>query len=381
MERVELSAWLRLSVSDGVGRTTARRLLTAFGSPEAVFDQSLYSLAQHVTPAQARSLLVPPEKHAALLDATTHWLAQSGEAGLLRAVAPLGHVWYPPALLEIEDPPLMLYLLGAQRWLTDSRCSMQRARSLAIVGSRNPTPQGRETTLQFAQSLREAGLSIVSGLALGIDAAAHEGALAAAFESDTPVTVAVVGTGLDRVYPSRHLDLARRIAANGLILSEYPVGTPPLAANFPRRNRIISGLSHGVLVVEAAPASGSLITARMASEQGRDVFAVPGSIHAVQSRGCHALIKQGAKLVESAADVLEEFPAAVAMQPTPAGAEPARRASALLNALGFDPLGLDTLQARTGLDTASLQVQLLELELEGEVARLPGGFFQRQVRA
>ncbi|AVO41375.1 DNA-processing protein DprA [Simplicispira suum] len=381
MEPVELSAWLRLSVSDGVGRTTARRLLTAFGSPEAVFDQSLYSLAQHVTPAQARSLLVPPEKHAALLDATTHWLAQSGEAGLLRAVAPLGHVWYPPALLEIEDPPLMLYLLGAQRWLTDSRCSMQRARSLAIVGSRNPTPQGRETTLQFAQSLREAGLSIVSGLALGIDAAAHEGALAAAFESDTPVTVAVVGTGLDRVYPSRHLDLARRIAANGLILSEYPVGTPPLAANFPRRNRIISGLSHGVLVVEAAPASGSLITARMASEQGRDVFAVPGSIHAVQSRGCHALIKQGAKLVESAADVLEEFPAAVAMQPTPAGAEPARRASALLNALGFDPLGLDTLQARTGLDTASLQVQLLELELESEVARLPGGFFQRQVRA
>lgn len=381
MERVELSAWLRLSVSDGVGRTTARRLLTAFGSPEAVFDQSLYSLAQHVTPAQARSLLVPPEKHAALLDATTHWLAQSGEAGLLRAVAPLGHVWYPPALLEIEDPPLMLYLLGAQRWLTDSRCSMQRARSLAIVGSRNPTPQGRETTLQFAQSLREAGLSIVSGLALGIDAAAHEGALAAAFESDTPVTVAVVGTGLDRVYPSRHLDLARRIAANGLILSEYPVGTPPLAANFPRRNRIISGLSHGVLVVEAAPASGSLITARMASEQGRDVFAVPGSIHAVQSRGCHALIKQGAKLVESAADVLEEFSAAVAMQPTPADAEPARRASALLNALGFDPLGLDTLQARTGLDTASLQVQLLELELEGEVARLPGSFFQRQVRA
>ncbi len=381
MDRDELSAWLRLSAADGVGRATARRLLTAFGSPEAVFGQGPQSLAQHVTPAQARGLLAPSEQIAALLDATMHWLAQSGEAGLLRAVVPLGHVWYPPALLDIEDPPLMLYLLGAQRWLNDSDCSIHRTRSLAIVGSRNPTPQGRETTLQFARALCEAGLTIVSGLALGIDAAAHEGALSATVESDVPATVAVVGTGLDRVYPSRHLDLARRIAADGLILSEYPVGTPPIASNFPRRNRIISGLSHGVLVVEAAPASGSLITARMASEQGREVFAVPGSIHAVQSRGCHALIKQGAKLVESAAEVLEEFPSAVPMRRTPACEEPARRASALLNALGFDPLGLDALQARTGLDTASLQVQLLELELEGEVARLPGGLFQRLVRA
>jgi len=381
MERDELSAWLRLSTSEGVGRTTARRLLTAFGSPEAVFHQGPHSLAQHVTPAQARGLLAPSEKHAALLDATTHWLDQSGEAGLSRAVVPLGHAWYPPALLEIEDPPLMLYLLGAQRWLNSLNGFMHRERCLAIVGSRNPTPQGRETTLQFARALREAGLTIVSGLALGIDAAAHEGALAAAIDSDTPATVAVVGTGLDRVYPSRHLDLARRIAADGLILSEYPVGTPPIASNFPRRNRIISGLSHGVLVVEAAPASGSLITARMASEQGREVFAVPGSIHAVQSRGCHALIKQGAKLVESAAEVLEEFPSAVPTRPTQACEEPARRASALLDALGFDPLGLDALQARTGLDTASLQVLLLELELEGEVARLPGGLFQRLVRA
>ncbi|MGP1684076.1 MAG: DNA-processing protein DprA [Giesbergeria sp.] len=383
MDSDELSAWLRLCATPGLGNSAARRLLVAFGSPQAVFTQPQAALERCVTPAKAAGLCRVPDKHAERLETTQKWLADANQVGLARAVAPLGHWLYPPALLEIEDPPLVVYLLGAQRFLAAPSCALRRETSLAMVGSRNPTPQGRETTHQFALALRQAGLSIVSGLALGIDAAAHEGALAAAADPDTPATVAVVGTGLDRVYPARHLDLARRIAAEGLLVSEYPLGTPPLAANFPRRNRIISGLAHGVLVVEAAPASGSLITARMAIEQGRDVFAIPGSIHAVQSRGCHALIKQGAKLVETVADVLEEFPLSKSASPKAATTAPLWEpvGGALMEALGFDPVGLDALQARTGMDTASLQVQLLELELAGAVARLPGGRFQRLVRA
>lgn len=381
----EISAWLRLTHSPGLGNAAARRLLAAFGSPEAIFFQSQAALQQCVTAAKAAALHQPPNNHAALLETTLRWLASSGDAGVSRALAPLGHPLYPPALLNIEDPPLLLYLMGGERFLRTDAGPLQREVSLAIVGSRNPTPQGRETTLQFARALREQGLCIVSGLASGVDAAAHEGALAAARETSHPATVAIVGTGLDRVYPARHLELARRIAAEGLLVSEYPLGTPPLAGNFPRRNRIISGLSQGVLVVEAAPASGSLITARMAAEQGREVFAIPGSIHAVQSRGCHALIKQGAKLVETVADILEELPGVQAAasrkkQPEPVFA-PAPAEGALVQALGFDPVGLDALQARTGMDTASLQVQLLELELAGELARLPGGLFQRLVRA
>ena len=383
MHHDELSAWLRLGHAHGLGHAAARRLLTAFGSPEAIFSHNQAAWQRHITPAKAAALYQVSEKHSALLDTTWKWLEASGESGVWRVLAPLGHPLYPPALLDIEDPPLMLYLMGAERFLHAPAAHLKRETSLAIVGSRNPTPQGRETTQQFARALRQGGLSIVSGLALGIDAAAHEGALEASFESDSPVTVAVVGTGLDRVYPSRHLELARRIAHHGLLVSEYALGTPPVAANFPRRNRIISGLSHGVLVVEAAPASGSLITARMALEQGREVFAIPGSIHAVQSRGCHALIKEGAKLVETVADVMEEFPhyggaAPGSMAPVSA---PALAEGALVQALGFDPVGLDALQARTGMDTASLQVQLLELELSGELARLPGGLFQRLVRA
>lgn len=381
MPRDELSAWLRLGHSHGLGNAAARRLLAAFGSPQAIFSQSQAAWLQCVTPAKATALLQVPERHTALLDSTWNWLSASGESGVWRALAPLGHPLYPSALLEIEDPPLMLYLMGAERFLHARASHMQRETNLAIVGSRNPTPQGRETAQQFAHALRQGGLSIVSGLALGIDAAAHEGALEAGVESDSPATVAVVGTGLDRVYPSRHLELARRIAAQGLLISEYPLGTPPVAANFPRRNRIISGLSHGVLVVEAAPASGSLITARMAVEQGREVFAIPGSIHAVQSRGCHALIKEGAKLVETVADVLEEFPLSKGAASGSTAPAPELPESALIEALGFDPVGLDALQARTGMDTASLQVQLLELELAGELARLPGGLFQRLVRA
>ena len=275
----------------------------------------------------------------------------------------------------------------------------------AMVGSRHPTAQGEGNARQFARALRASGLTVVSGLALGVDAAAHEGALMDAHDGEsTPATLAIVGTGLDRVYPSSHRGLAHRIAAHGVLVSEYPLGTPPLPGNFPKRNRIIAGLSQGTLVVEAAPASGSLITARLASEQGREVFAIPGSIHAPQSRGCHALIRQGAKLVETAEDVLEELrlssPVVLTAPSSPSkGAARPKRSSAtvvssrqssapaqqsldvpdtpLLQALGYEPAGLDALQARTGLATATLQVELLELELAGAITRLPGGLFQR----
>jgi DNA processing protein len=288
----------------------------------------------------------------------------------------LGDGGYPASLLETADPPLMLYLLGAPAFdLT------QLGRSIAIVGSRNPTAQGAESARGFARAFGEAGITVVSGLALGVDGAAHTGALEAGGGTDRLATVAVVGTGLDRVYPARHRELAHRIAAQGLIVSEYSLGTPPLNQNFPKRNRIIAGLSRGTLVVEAALQSGSLITARMAAEQGREVFAIPGSIHSPQSRGCHALIRQGAKLVESVGDVLEELrfdaPAASSAEPPPQ-AEPATASDpGLLGELGFDPVSLDALCARTGYSAAELQARLLELELDGRVARLPGGLFQR----
>ncbi len=298
---------------------------------------------------------------------TWQWLHASDLAeGTARAIITLGDVRYPKKLLDTEDPPLMLYVVGARAVVQGQ--PFAEGRCLAVVGSRNPTAQGADNAYQFAKALGATGLTIVSGLALGVDAAAHEGALAPIApdrplkEGDAPATIAVVGTGLDRVYPSRHLDLAHRIARHGLLVSEYPLGTPPLAPNFPKRNRIISGLSQGTLVVEAALASGSLITARLATEQGREVFAIPGSIHAPQSRGCHALIKQGAKLVESAQDVLEEcrwaLPAASSFTAgdTAVGTdEPAATApqeSALLQAMGYDPVGLDALVNRTGMDAA-----------------------------
>ena len=296
----------------------------------------------------------------------------------------LGDLRYPQALLDTEDPPLLLYLMGPASLLQHQPFPSDRC--LAVVGSRNPTAQGAENARLFARALCGAGLTIVSGLALGVDAAAHEGALEAATSAGTmAATIAVVGTGLDRVYPRKNLDLAHRIAAHGLIVSEYPLGTPPLPGNFPKRNRIISGLSQGTLVVEAALASGSLITARMAAEQGREVFAIPGSIHAPQSRGCHALIRQGAKLVESAQDVLEELKIPATTVPglphegvnAPGAAASDETEDPVLAALGYDPMGLDALIARTGMDASTLQVALLELELDGRIARLPGGLFQR----
>jgi DNA processing protein len=371
----ELLAWLRLTLSPGVGNTAARKLLVAFGSAQAVFDQSGATLRQLGSDKLASVLLNEPPTLAAQLQTTLTWL-QGGED---RRVVTLGDAAYPPALLDIEDPPLMLYMLGVLANQADT-ATKTIANKLAVVGSRNPTPQGESNARQFARAFGGAGLCVVSGLALGIDGAAHDGAMLGGGN-----TIAVVGTGLDRVYPKKHLALAHRIARQGMLLSEFPLGTPPLMSNFPRRNRIISGLSLGTLVVEAALKSGSLITARLAAEQGKEVFAIPGSIHSPQSRGCHALIKQGAKLVEVAQDVLEElhFPS-VATSDTPGGNTPGADDAAghssddpLIAALGFDAVSLDALQARTGLETARLQAQLLELELAGQVARLPGGLFQR----
>ena len=374
MERVELAAWLRLALTPGVGNDAARRLLATFGLPDKVFAQSSAALQQVVSVAQARALANEPAPLAGQLEATLQWLEQPAAEGR-RRILTLADADYPSALLNIEDPPLMLYLIGelGERWPP----------AIALVGSRNPTPQGLANARNFAQCFARAGLTVVSGLALGVDGAAHEGALEGAGAGQLS-TIAVVGTGLDRVYPRRHLNLAHRIAATGLLVSEYPVGTPPLPANFPKRNRLIAALSQGTVVVEAALRSGSLITARQAAEQGKDVFAIPGSIHSPQSRGCHALLKQGAKLVETAEDVLEEFPTDPRHGRSAASAEVAAGATAaapaedsLLAALGFDPVSLDALVARTGMAPSHLQAKLLDLELRGDLARLPGGLFQR----
>ncbi|MCI1190920.1 DNA-processing protein DprA [Calidifontimicrobium sp. SYSU G02091] len=358
----ELAAWLRLLLSPGVGRDAARRLLAAFGSPQAVFVASTTARRAVVPPSLAEALAAPPESWQAQCDATAAWLAGDGT----RRVVTLGDALYPPALLHTADPPLLLFVHG--------RAELLAARdALAIVGSRNPTAQGRDNARAFAAHFARAGWTVVSGLALGIDGAAHEGALEGGGD-----TVAVMGTGIDRVYPARHRELAHRIARDGALVSEFPLGTPPLAGHFPQRNRLIAGLARGTLVVEAALESGSLITARLAAEAGREVFAIPGSIHSPQSRGCHALIKQGAKLVETADDVLGEFGSArgaPAATPAPAPRDP------VLDALGHDPATLDALAARTGWPAADLAARLLELELEGHVQRLPGGMYQRRERA
>jgi DNA processing protein len=373
MEREELASWLRLALTPGVGNESARQLLAAFGPPDSIFATPSSDLRHVVGSAQASALAAEPPGFAEQLQATIEWLDQPAE-GATRRVLHLADADYPPALLNMEDPPLMLYLHGQHPapWPA----------AIAVVGSRNPTPQGASNAREFSSSLVQAGLTVVSGLALGIDGAAHEGALEGAAPGQL-ATIAVVGTGLDRVYPAQHEALASRIAQHGLIVSEYPLGTPPLPANFPRRNRIIAGLSEGTLVVEAALKSGSLITARLASEQGKDVFAIPGSIHSTQSRGCHELLRQGAKLVACAQDVLEELrPGLLATGSSRAATgNPESALSAdcrrLLKALGFDPVSLDALVARTGIGTADLQAQLLELELAGFVARLPGALFQR----
>jgi DNA processing protein len=373
-----LAAWLRLERTAGIGPRTAAALLDAFGSPDAIFAADVPALAAHVSPAQAHALLQPPSAATCrLLEATLDWLARPGHH-----VVALGEPGYPDLLARIPDPPLLLYIRG-QAHLLDGPC-------LAIVGSRNASVQGRANAQAFAESLSGAGLCIVSGLALGIDAAAHEGAL-----HRCGGTVAVVGTGPDIAYPARNRALCERIAQEGCIVSEYPVGTPPLPGNFPKRNRIISGLAAGVLVVEAAVQSGSLITARQAAEQGRDVFAIPGSIHAALAKGCHMLIREGAKLVDTARDVLEALALSpllaqqAARLPAPdipltdikidnsaAGLAGAPADAALLDALGHDPADPDILLVRLGCSPGELAARLLVLELSGRLERLPGGLIQ-----
>ena len=383
---IELAAWLRLSLAPGLKPAALRLLLSGFGLPEAIFDQSLEALAGVAGEAAARAVLASPgPEFEAQLAAVLAWRDLPGNQ-----VVSLDDPAYPPALLTMPDPPPLLYIKG--------RLDLLHNNAIAVVGSRSATPQGVEDAERFARELSTASVTVVSGLALGIDGAAHRGGL-----SGVGGTVAVIGTGADLVYPAAHHALARQIATQGAILSEWPLGTPARAANFPQRNRLIAGLVSGVLIIEAAMRSGSLITARLANEMGRDIFALPGSIHAPLSRGCHRMIKQGAKLVETPDEVLEELgfarrpastaprapgPAQTAMwdhttQPEPASATSRDAASIsadgqkLLAALGHAPTTLEILATRTEMEHATLQNTLLQLELTGQLSVLPGGRFVR----
>lgn len=355
----DLAAWLRLTLTPGIGGETQRTLLSAFGLPQHIFAASAAALSRSVPRAAAERLLAHDGE--ASVAAALAWSEAPGNR-----ILTLADPEYPRSLLDTPDPPTLLYAKG--------RVDLLNRPALAVVGSRNATPQGAANAEAFARTLSQAGLTIVSGLALGIDAAAHRGGLAGG-----SATVAVIGTGCDRIYPARNQALAQQIAGEGVIVSEFPLATPALRENFPRRNRIIAGLALGCLVVEAAERSGSLITARLAGEQGREVFAIPGSIHSPLSKGCHRLIRQGAKLVDDARDVLEEL----RLPPPATASAPARRlvqdaaAERLLQCLGHDPCDIDTLAARSGLTAESLYAILLQLELEGQVASLPGGRFQR----
>jgi DNA processing protein len=368
LHSAEFEPWFRLLETPGIGRDTARRLLGALGSPQAVLQAPLNTLRNLVGPSTADALHGTPPDWATRLAAAKAWLAANEQHQVLS----LGDPEYPPLLLQTADPPVLLYVQGQPQALL--------ARGVAIVGSRHATAQGIDNARAFAAELSQQGLAVYSGLALGIDTAAHEGALTG--PAGSAGTVAVVGRGLDKVYPPRNDALAQRIAQHGALVSEYAPGTPALPEHFPQRNRIIASLSLGTLVVEAALRSGSLITARMALEAGREVFAVPGSIHAPQSKGCHALIKQGAKLVESAQDILEELgqhsdhksnaQRALDLDENSASSDP------VLQALGHDPVSLDALTARTGWAAPDLLARLLDLELQDRVARLPGGLYQRR---
>ncbi|HMW52543.1 MAG TPA: DNA-processing protein DprA [Rhodocyclaceae bacterium] len=355
-----LAPWLRLTLVPGVGAERQRQLLAAFGPPDAVFAAGHAALAAIIGSPAARQLL--DHDTADAVARSLDWLAQSGNR-----ILTLGDPDFPPALLEIPDPPVLLYIKGDVTLLS--------RRGVAVVGARSATPQGEANAEAFATALSAAGLPIVSGLALGIDSAAHRGGLGGPGR-----TVAVIGTGADRIYPARNEALARRIAEAGAIVSELPLGAPPLAHHFPRRNRLIAGLARGVLVVEAAVQSGSLITARLAAECGREVFAIPGSIHSPLARGCHRLIRDGAKLAESAEDVLEELQLEGTMPPAAAASPPDEgdpQAAQVVSALGHDPVDMDTLLQRTSLTSAELYAILLTLELDGRVSRLPGGRVQR----
>jgi len=370
LDRTELGHWLRLVGTPGVSRTQVRRLLAAFGIPQVIFSATPATLGAVIGKAAARALLLaPPPDLPERIARTEDWYQQPG-SHLLTLTDPA----YPPALRTTPDPPPLLYVQGQLRWLHEP--------ALAIVGSRHASPQGVALARVFARAFAQAGLSVISGLALGIDGAAHQGALDA-----NGATVAVLGTGVDRVYPAQHTALARALAQRGALLSEWPLGSAPLASHFPQRNRLIAGLARGVLVVEAAARSGSLITAHLANEMGRDVFAIPGSIHTALTKGCHRLIKEGAKLVESVEDVLDELsglnlsgpraeptrvaPPTEGSTPDPSALDADARA--VWEALGHDAAAADLLGVRSGLAPARLQSALLQLELAGLVHTLPCG--------
>ncbi|MYM21551.1 DNA-protecting protein DprA [Duganella sp. FT135W] len=364
LTRPALAGWLRLQQTGGVGLLTAHRLLERFGTPSEIFAADRSALLEVVTARQANALLAPPTGVAAAetepwLDAMQAWQAQPGNRLL-----PFGHPDYPEYLSNIVAAPLLLYIKG--------RAELLARHSVAVVGSRNASRQGVLNAERMAQTLSEAGVTVVSGLALGIDAAAHLGGL-----NGPGGTIAVLGTGIDRIYPARNGALARRIAEEGCIISEYPLATPPSRDNFPRRNRIISGLARGVLVVEAAAQSGSLITARLAVGQGRDVYAVPGSIHATLSKGCHQLIREGARLVESGYDVLADMQMLADAEAGSRSTPDDSFVDRILEAMGADPLAAELLAERLDQPAGELQGQLLALELAGLLERLPGGMFQR----
>lgn len=369
-----LKAWLALSLIRGLGGESARRLLKEIGLPEAIFATPASLLKSFVKANIASEIAKGVDEDA--LASTIAWLQDDNNH-----IVTLADNDYPQALLNIPDPPILLYVKG--------RLDLLNRQSLAVVGSRNATPQGINNAEAFAKSLSESGLCVISGMAHGIDAAAHRGALHCQ-GNHCGGSIAIVGTGLDKVYPAANRDLAHALAEHGALISEFPIGTPPLAANFPRRNRIISGMSLGCLVVEASLQSGSLITARLALEQSRDVFAIPGSIHSPQSKGSHALLKQGAKLVEAAQDILEELGSLVTSNTqitnkqvpdshadNNPSREPENLDSALLEHLGHDPVNVETLSTRCGLTVSELSAMLLTLELAGHVSVLPGGMYQR----
>lgn len=364
----DLREWLALLRLPATGRASRLALLEHFGGPAPLFAASAADLRHAGLAGEALDAVLAPDW--AAVDADQEWLHTSG-ASLLTCTS---SDW-PPLLADMPDAPAALFVRGEPALL--------RHPQLAMVGSRNPTAGGRDTARDFARHLARAGLTITSGLALGIDGASHAGALEAG-----GTTIAVCGTGLDRIYPARHRDLAHRIEAEGALVSEFPPGTPPRRANFPQRNRIISALSLGTLVVEAARESGSLITARFALEQGREVFAIPGSIHNPLARGCHRLLREGAKLVETAQDVIEELGAMVASL-RPVETDPVSHHkeetsatddeySDLLESVGYEPVPVDLLVERTGLKPDVISSMLLILELEGRVEATPGGRYSRK---
>lgn len=354
--------WLKLVRASGIGPRTLIPLLMQHGSIDKLLQHASGKLAQRIYSALHHA-------DSALLERDLAWLEQPDQH-----LVTWGSSQYPPQLAQISDPPIALFVKGDPDLLVWPQ--------LAVVGSRNPSPAGRDTAFEFARHLAQTGLVITSGMASGIDTRAHQGCL-----QGNGQTLAVVATGCDRVYPSANRKLAEHISAQGAIVSENPPGTAPRAGLFPRRNRIISGLSLGTLVVEANIRSGSLITARLANEQGRAVMAIPGSIHNPQSRGCHRLIRQGARLVDCTADILEEvaggidlsqldIPDADAPAP-PAGIDDQQQA--LLEQMGWDPLTLEQLQSRANMDIQQLSGMLLLLELQGHVSSAPGGFYCRTV--